>query len=148
MIPEDYRPRTAVEEPQVEFSFQTFNAGNVLFLGRFTNKQNRNFSIEELQLLEKIIVALKLKFEKTDIANVFTNSKPHLIQQIKDKNYSYIFLLGEEMHSLFGTSSNSQLEEDGLKFFSTFHPAEMIQNPELKKDAWAGFKSIMESLPR
>src|SRR3990167_8501367 len=62
-----------------DFSFQTLNDGQVLFLSHFEGDKDKNFTVEELQLLEKIIVALKLKFEKTDIAKVNAQSKVQLI---------------------------------------------------------------------
>jgi hypothetical protein len=129
-----------------EFSFQTLNEGPVLFLSHFEGDADKNFSVEELQLLEKIIVALKLKFEKTDIAKVKTSSKAQLVADLKSKKYSYVFLMGEKLSQLF--NQKNQFEESGLKFFATFHPKDMIKNPDLKKEAWFGFKNIIESLPR
>lgn len=149
IVPENYAPRVAVvEDHPTEFSFQTFNKGSVLFAATFEDDKNKNFSVDELQLLEKIIVALKLKFEKTDIAKVKASSKNQLITDIKSKNYSYVFLLGENILSLFKQKQNTQFEQDGVKLFATFHPQEMIQNPDLKKEAWGGFKTIMENLPK
>lgn len=145
IVPEGYHPRAIENDSRVELAYQTFSGGNVLFLGKGVQK---NFSIEEMQLLEKIIVALKLKFEKTDIANVKCLSKVVLVKELLQKSYSYVFLLGDDIHSLFRVGINSEFEENGIKFFSTFHPSQMIENPDLKKEAWAGFKSIMESIPR
>lgn len=147
MIPEGYTP-PKVDLPQNpnEFSFQTFNKGSVLFLGSYTAELDKKFSVDELQLLEKIIVALKLNFQKTDIAKVNASSKVELANDLKAKNYSYVFLLGNDISQLFGRKG--QFEESGVKFFSTFHPQEMIKNPELKKEAWGGFKTIMENLPK
>lgn len=138
--------KSAAQEELPQFSFQTFNQGPVLFLSDFKGDKDKNFSVEELQLLEKIIVALKLNFQKTDIAKVKTNSRSMLVNELKLKNYSYVFLLGEGIIKLFG--QKNEFTDSGLKFFSTFHPQEMIKDPDLKKDAWAGFKSIMENLPR
>lgn len=147
MIPEGYaaQKRAAFSKDPQEFSFQTFNKGAVLFLSDYTNDKEKNFSVEEMQLLEKIIVALKLRFEKTDIAKVKNASKTELIESLKSKNYSYVFLLGETIN-LF--NKTGEFEESGVRFYPTFHPQAMIQNPDLKKDAWNGFKSIMENLPR
>lgn len=138
----------AQAQDNVAFSFQTFNEGPVLFLSDFKEDGDKNFSVEELQLLEKIIIALKLDFQKTDIAKVKTDSKSQLAKALKSKNYSYVFLLGEGISKIFGSVGSTEFTDEGLKFFSTFHPQEMIKNPDLKKDAWAGFKSIMENLPR
>lgn len=149
IVPENYEP-LVIEERPLEFSFQTFNQGQVLFLSHFEGEKDKTFSVEEMQLLEKIIVALKLKFQKTDIAKVNTYSKTQLTSELKNKNYSYVFLLGDEMAKIFDQKNDQKNEfvfED-LRFFTTFHPQDMIQNPDLKKDAWMGFKSIMETLPR
>ncbi len=149
IVPENYEAKRPVaEEVPAEFSFQTFNKGSVLFLSLFENEKERNYSVDELQLLEKIIVALKLKFEKTDIAKVKTTSQGQLLMELLSKNYSYVFLLGDGIQSFFRSQQNTQFEAGGLKLFSTFHPKDMIQNPDLKKEAWNGFKSIMENLPR
>ncbi|MES2769693.1 MAG: hypothetical protein V4596_11170 [Bdellovibrionota bacterium] len=147
IIPEGYQPKARIfSQNPMEFAFQTFNNGQVLFLSSFAEEKDKNFSVEELQLLEKIIVALKLKFEKTDIAKVKHASKSQLALDLKSKNYSYVFLLGETISSLF--QRKNQFEECGVNFFATFHPQDMIQNPDLKKEAWNGFKVIMENLPR
>lgn len=152
IIPEGYTPKQRAAptleskpaEPQ-EFSFQTFNKGAVLFLSEYSQDAQKNFSVEEMQLLEKIIVALKLKFEKTDIAKVKNANKSELTETLKSKNYSYVFLMGEGIN-LF--NKKGQFEESGIQFFPTFHPHDMIKNPDLKKEAWNGFKGIMENLPR
>lgn len=146
IIPRDFAPKYSSEIEPCEFFFQTLNQGPVLFLSNFEDKKDKNYSVEELQLLEKIIVALKLNFQKTDIAKVKANSRSQLVNDLKSKNYSYIFLLGEGISKLF--HQKNEFTDSSLKFFPTFHPQEMIENPELKKDAWAGFKSIMENLPR
>lgn len=158
IIPRDFAPKyssekvpgsfllSSVQSCENEFIFQTLNQGPVLFLSSFDDEMNKNFSVEELQLLEKIIVALKLNFQKTDIAKVKVNSRSQLVSDLKSKNYSYIFLLGEGISKLF--NQKNEFTDSNLKFFTTFHPQEMIKNPNLKKDAWAGFKSIMENLPR
>jgi len=147
IIPEGYTPkkRVASAEPQ-EIAFQTFNKGAVLFLSSFSAESEKNFSVEEMQLLEKIIVALKLNFSKTDIAKVKNANKAELTESLKSKNYSYVFLMGESISSLF--NKNGEFEDSGIRFFPTFHPQDMIQNPDLKKEAWNGFKGIMENLPR
>jgi hypothetical protein len=144
ILPKDFRGSSAVGA--IEFSFQTSNQGPVLFLSHFEDENDKKFSVEELQLLEKIIVALKLNFQKTDIAKVKASSTSQLVNDLQSKNYSYIFLLGEDISKQFG--QKNEFTDSGLRFFPTFHPQEMIQNPELKKNAWAGFKSIMENLPR
>lgn len=145
IIPKNYVAKLSVSEP-TEFVFQTFNEGQVLFLSAFETATDKNFNVEELQLLEKIIVALKLKFEKTDIAKVKVKSKNQLVADLKSKNYSYVFLLGSEISDLF--QQKNEFQESGIKFYATFHPQDMIKNPDLKKEAWFGFKGIMENLPR
>ena len=152
MVPEGYSPQAQETMEPLELVFQTFNQGQVLFLAHFESDLDKNFSVEEMQLLEKIIVALKLNFSKTDIAKVKLSaskniqSKNELIEELKSKKYSFIFLLGNEISSLF--QNKNFFKENGLEFFTTFHPKEMIQNPDLKKEAWTGFKGIMENLPR
>jgi hypothetical protein len=145
IIPKDYVAKISTDSA-AEFSFQTFNEGAVLFLSHFKKDEDKNFSVEELQLLEKIIVALKLKFEKTDIAKVKVSTKERLVADLKSKKYSYIFLMGKEISDLF--AQKNEFEENGVKFFATYHPQDMIKNPDLKKEAWFGFKNIMENLPR
>jgi hypothetical protein len=148
---EDYSQATATE---LEFFFQTQNKGNVLFLSAFDEHESSNFSVDELQLLEKIIVALKLKFSHVDIAQVPLSQVPRssqaLAQVLEEKNYSYVFLLGEKIAESFQTKNwlNSEVKVQNISFFSTFHPQDMLQKPDLKKDAWRGFQSILQHLPR
>jgi hypothetical protein len=61
--------------------------------------------------------------------------------------------LGEKVSQLFHQKELNKefdlhLDDSKLKFFSTYHPKEMLQKPDLKKTAWQGFQTIMGNLPK
>ncbi len=155
MLPINYEPSTVsnsqdlARQETVEMSFQTRGGGGVLFLGSSSGDSQETFTVQELQLLEKIIVALKLRFEKTSIAKIQKTPREALLSYLQENQFSYIFLLDSGVTALFPESHlNEEVVINNMRLFNTFHPKEMIDNPELKKDAWAGFKKIMENLPR
>lgn len=130
----------------LELLFDTQNPqSEVLFLS-----EKAALGIEELQLLEKIIVALKIPFQKTDIAylNNSIEDKSQLIDFLSSKNYRFVFIQGQDLATHFSANSwfGNTFEFNGITFFTTFHPRDMIQNTDLKKEAWSFFKSIISKI--
>lgn len=150
MLPKNFEKSTTSLTPTpIEVAFQTRGNGPVLFLGQFQKQTEAAFAIDELQLLEKIIVALKLRFEATCIAKVAQVTPENLFQFLNENQFSYVIVLGNSFdHILPETKLNEEVVINNIKLLNTFHPREMIDNPDLKKDAWVGFKKIMENLPR
>lgn len=143
-------------EPECdELSYQIQNHGNILFLAASLKNRQRQFLVEELQLLEKIIVALKLQFSKVDMAywntSIQSFCKQNLKKHLQAKSYDYVFYFGSEGTKLFGLHEDALNKEfvDGKeRFFITLHPQEMLQKPESKKEIWNGFQKIIPHLPR
>lgn len=135
---------TEVQSYNLIFQVNSKDA-DVLFLSH-----QRSLSIEEMQLLEKIILALKIPFNKVDIAHVQESlySKEGVSKTLQNSCYKYVFLQGEELSRALSNSNwfGSVYEFNTVKVFTTFHPQDMIRNPDLKKEAWTFFKTIIPTL--
>lgn len=135
--------------------YQAQNHGKVLFMTSSFEDHLQLLHSEELQLLEKIIIALKLSFSNVDIVtwaidrNLF--SMESLKKVLQGHQYQYIFYFGTEGLSLVTQKQKSlhqEISEGNVSFFVTLHPQEMLQKPEIKKEIWAGLQKVISNLPR
>lgn len=142
-------PKTQVADnmsPELKLEYQTFNEGPFLFLG--WSDLNSKLNIEEFQLLEKIIVALKIPFQKTSIALVQTEKSLLSLSQIVQatRGYSFVFLMGDIWSEHFQLKYGQERALENQTFYSTYDLKSLLENAENKKNAWNQFKLIMPKL--
>lgn len=145
-------PETALSEintsQDLKLEYQTFNEGPFLFLG--WSDLNSKLNIEEFQLLEKIIVALKIPFQKTSIALVQIEKSLLSLSQVVQvtRGYSFVFLMGDVWMDLFQLRFGQERVLDGQTFYSTYDVRSLIENSDNKKNAWNQFKLIIPKLQK
>jgi hypothetical protein len=132
--------------PELKLEYQTFNEGPFLFLE--WSDLNSKLNIEEFQLLEKIIVALKIPFEKTSIALVQTEKSLLSLSQIVQatRGYSFVFLMGGIWSEYFQLKFGQERVLDNQTFYLTYDLKSLLENAENKKNAWNQFKLIISKL--
>ncbi len=150
LIPEDVASQPSAlirnQESSLELKYQTFNEGPFLFVSWFED-QNKH-SIEELQLLEKIIIALKVPFQKTSIAVLQAEKSLLSLASVRKvtQGYPYVFLLGQVWSELLKINYGEERTIENQTYYLTFDTKDLMENPENKKMAWNQFKLIMPKL--
>lgn len=150
ILPKDHAtaPAIGVTAPSLDIQFQTFNEGPFLFLN-YKDSQD-SLDVEEMQLLEKIIVALKIPFHKTSIATTQGEFSQISLESLKGvtAGFEYIFLLGEVWSSVVQLVCGEQRNIEKQIFYSTYDLKSLIENADYKKLAWGQFKQIMPELQK
>ena len=122
------------------------------------------------QLLTKMIEAMKMKREDVYIANIVkcrppdnrypepdevATCLPFLLKQIITIRPKIIVALGNlAIQTLLETKRgvtalHGQFQNfNGVQLMPTFHPAYLLRNPPMKKDAWEDLKKVMAALLR
>ena len=120
--------------------------------------QGRPFVGESGKLLEKILNAISLKKSDTFLChlvrckseNKITDNeriicRENLIRNIKLVKPKLILCMGE-----FSYKNLLELKDkcyiDNVKIMSTYHPNQLLKNPELKKAAWNDIKMVAKEL--
>ena len=120
------------------------------------------------QLLNKMLAAIDLKREEVYICNVLKcrppenrapqpeeveQCLPYLEQQIALIRPSLICALGlSAMQALLGTKASMtsmrgrMFEFRGVPLVPTYHPAALLRNPNLKREAWVDLQRIRDLL--
>lgn len=155
-----------------------FGRGNprarVVFVGDIPSDKDdacgRIFSDEAGDLLEKMILAMKLRPEGVYLVNLFQCRPPNGIalgeteQRICDKHFmaqirairpEYVIALGERAARALARSDISlaalrkqALEFGDAKLQCTHHPRDLLKNPGKKKEAWEDLQVVMRGLAR
>lgn len=147
-------------------------ATKVMFIGegpgRDEDLQGKPFVGRSGQLLTKIIEAIDFKREDVYITNIVKCRPPnnrdpqedevrcceqYLKEQIKLIKPRVICALGRvSAHWLLDTKDSlaslrkSENQYEGTRVLVTYHPAALLRNPNLKKDAWEDFKKLRSML--
>ena len=136
--------------------------------GRDEDAQGIPFVGRAGQLLNKMLAAIDLKREDVYICNVLKcrppenrtplpeeveRCLPYLEQQIALIRPSLICALGlSAAQALLRTKSSMTsmrgrvFEFRGVRLIPTYHPAALLRNPALKRDAWADLQQVRELL--
>jgi DNA polymerase len=136
--------------------------------GRDEDLQGVPFVGRAGQLLTKMIEAIQLKREDVYIANVLKcrppenrtpipteveKCLPYLEQQIALVKPDLIVALGlSAAQGLLGTKASMgalrgrTFEYKGVPLVATYHPAALLRNPGLKKDAWVDLQRVRDML--
>ena len=136
--------------------------------GRDEDLQGVPFVGRAGQLLTKMIEAIQLKREDVYIANVLKcrppenrtplpteveKCLPYLEQQIALVKPDLIVALGlSAAQGLLGTQASMgalrgrTFEDKGVPLVATYHPAALLRNPGLKKDAWVDLQRVRDML--
>lgn len=133
-------------QPVAELQYQTFNDGPFIFVS--WSEEQKKYSIEELQLLEKIIFALKIPFQKTSIAVLPIEKSMLTLSEIRKvtRGYPYVFLMGQVWSELLKISYGEERTIENQTYYLTFDPKDLMENQDNKKTAWNQFKQIMPNL--
>jgi uracil-DNA glycosylase len=136
--------------------------------GRDEDREGVPFVGRAGQLLTKMIEAIQLKREHVYIANVLKcrppenrtplpseveKCLPYLEQQIALVRPDLIVALGlSAAQGLLGTKASMgalrgrTFEYKGVPLVATYHPAALLRNPGLKKDAWVDLQRVRDML--
>ena len=109
---------------------------------------------KEGQLLQKMIMAMGVRHTSVLMINVDIHA-PHALSEIKEVlgKAKILVTLGEPI-TQFLLMTDSKLSSlrgglhpfDGLKVIPSFHPAELLASPGLKKEAWEDLKVAVKEL--
>ena len=120
------------------------------------------------QLLDKMIAAIQLRREEVYICNVLKcrppenrtplpeevdRCRPYLEQQLKLLKPSLICALGlSAAQALLQTKASMAsmrgrtFEYQGIPLIPTYHPAALLRNPSLKREAWEDMQRVRDTL--
>ena len=131
------------------------------------NVQGKIFSDAAGDLLQKMILAMKLKYEDCFLANLVPCTPGAQALRIEEarscgekflfpqlENIPFIVALGEQSAQLLAESEaklstlRGQIFQygKGSKLFATHHPRDLLQAPEKKKQAWEDLQKVMQFL--
>lgn len=146
----------------------------IAFVGDFPSnaddKKGEPFSDEAGALLNKMILAMKVRPEEAYLTNIFKcrpaandvaaashflSCQTHLIYQFNLVNAPVIVAMGQETSRALARSESplqvlrkQVFEWQGRRVICTHHPRDLQNSPELKKEAWDDLKIAMRELER
>lgn len=146
----------------------------VAFIGDFPsdsdNETGEAFSDEAGALLNKMIVAMKLRPEDTYLANAYKCHPPvgqsvdnslfgacekHLERQMGLVKAEVIVAMGERAAQALARSESplrvlrkQEYEWNGKRVICTHHPRDLLHSPPKKKEAWEDLQAVMKMLER
>lgn len=145
----------------------------VVFVGDFPSAidddRGTPFADEAGDLLQKMIVAMKLAPEETYLTNLFKCKPPfgqsfdqdlavpctkHLQQQFSFlPKAKFIVAMGDEAAktlarsgSPLGVLRKQEFSWENKRVFCTHHPRDLLQSPQKKKEAWDDLKIVMRAM--
>ncbi|MAJ44556.1 MAG: uracil-DNA glycosylase [Candidatus Marinimicrobia bacterium] len=133
-------------------------------LGKKEDLTGNPFIGESGKLLDKIMLAINLTQQNTYILNVLKcktyndiklksadvkQYKPYIKELIQFINPKLIIFLGEIIAQTvlnikipLNEIREKSYKYEGIDVLSTYHPAELLMNPKLKRPTWEDFKKI------
>ncbi|MGE3261859.1 MAG: uracil-DNA glycosylase [Bacteriovoracia bacterium] len=144
----------------------------VAFVGDFPsdsdNETGEPFSDEAGALLNKMILAMKVKPEEAYLTNAFKCHPPvgqsvdnslfdacerHLKMQLQWVNAPILVAMGERAAQAIARSESplrvlrkQEFEWNGKRVICTHHPRDLLHSPAKKKEAWEDLQSVMKML--
>ena len=161
--------KCSLGKTRINFVFGVGNPNaDIMFIGEAPgaaeDEQGESFVGNAGQLLNKILQAIQLKREDVFIANILKcrppdnrdplpteveKCEPYLIKQIELIKPIMIVCLGRiAAQTLLRTKDTLSILRSkihtyhGVPLYVTFHPAELLRNPNWKPAAWEDFKKI------
>jgi DNA polymerase len=135
--------------------------------GQTEDELGRPFVGRAGELLNKILTAAEIRREDIYITNIvkcrpagnrtptyeeMMVCMPHIKEQIKIINPKYIVLLGASSTKAFidpdariTRMRGTWVHKDGIAYMPTYHPAALLRNPNLKRDAWTDFQAVRDA---
>jgi DNA polymerase len=146
----------------------------VAFVGDFPSESDNEigevFSDEAGALLNKMIVAMKVRPEEAYLTNAFKCHPPigqgvdtelfrqcerHLLAQLEMVAAPVIVAMGERAAQALARSESplrvlrkQEYEWNGRRVICTHHPRELLHSPAKKKEAWEDLQAVMRILER
>jgi uracil-DNA glycosylase len=144
----------------------------IAFVGDFPSAgddlEGEPFSDESGALLNKMILAMKLRPEETYLTNLFKCRPPqaqkleaehaqacekHLIFQFSQLRATMIIAMGDAVARALARSESplpvlrrQTFEWQGRKVICTWHPRDLLESPAKKKEAWDDLQRAMREL--
>ena len=144
----------------------------IAFVGDFPSaaddKKGEPFSDESGALLDKMILAMKLRPEETYLTNIFKCRPPqnvktdashfsacekHLRFQFSQVKAGMIIAMGDASARALARSESGlsvlrrqTFEWEGRKVICTWHPRDLMENPAKKKEAWDDLQRAIREL--
>lgn len=144
----------------------------IAFVGDFpSDKDDANgepFSDEAGDLLNKMIVAMKLKPEEVYLTNLskcrlpsgarpendrFEHEEGHLKKQFAHLSAEIIVAMGDSVARTLARSESplpvlrkQTFDWEGRKVFVTHHPRDLLHSPAKKKEAWEDLQAVMRAM--
>jgi uracil-DNA glycosylase family 4 len=144
----------------------------IAFVGDFPsesdNETGEAFSDEAGALLNKMIVAMKLRPEETYLTNAYKCHPPvgqavenslfgscerHLQKQMQMVKAGVIVAMGERAAQAIAHSEaplrvlrKQEFDWNGKRVICTHHPRDLLHSPAKKKEAWEDLQSVMKML--
>jgi DNA polymerase len=146
----------------------------VAFVGDFPseidNETGEAFSDEAGDLLNKMIVAMRLRPEETYLTNAYKCHPPvgqgvdnslfgacetHLKNQLQITRAEILVAMGERAAQAIAHSEaplkvlrGQEFEWNGKRVICTHHPRDLLHSPAKKKEAWEDLQHVMKRLER
>jgi len=144
----------------------------IAFVGDFPSAEDDNagepFSDESGALLNKMILAMKLRPEETYLTNIFKCRPPqnqklepahfracekHLVFQFSQLKANMIIAMGDAAARAFARSESplpvlrrQTFAWQDRKVICTWHPRDLIESPAKKKEAWDDLQRAMREM--
>lgn len=144
----------------------------IAFVGDFPSDKDdasgETFSDEAGDLLNKMIVAMKLKPEEVYLTNLskcrmpsgarpetdrFEHEEDHLKRQFSFLDAGIIVAMGESVARTLAHSESplhvlrkQTFGWEGRKVFVTHHPRDLLNSPAKKKEAWEDLQAVMRAM--
>jgi len=144
----------------------------IAFVGDFPSalddKNGEPFSDESGELLNKMILAMKLKPEESYLTNIykcrpplnqrfeptyFDSCEKHLQYQFSQVKAGMIIAMGDAAARALARSESplpvlrrQTFEWEGRKVLCTWHPRDLLENPAKKKEAWDDLQRALREL--
>ncbi|RYZ95393.1 MAG: uracil-DNA glycosylase, partial [Proteobacteria bacterium] len=132
------------------------------------DRQGLPFSDAAGALLDKMVIAMKLKPESVYLTNIFKcrppgNQKPdqdlfrlcesHLKAQFQHLQATTIVAMGDAAAKALANSESplktlrgQEFSWEGRRVFVTHHPRDLLTSPAMKKEAWSDLQGVMRAL--
>ncbi len=147
-------------------------AARLILVGDFPSAQDNEkgipFSDESGALLQKMVVAMKIRYEDVYLTNLFKCRPPagqavdsilfqtceaHLNVQFQQIETPFVVALGDTAARALARSESplpvlrrQEYSWNGRRIFCTHHPRDLLHSPAKKKEAWEDLKLVMRAM--
>ncbi|MCM2324656.1 MAG: uracil-DNA glycosylase [Oligoflexia bacterium] len=148
-------PAATVQSPNPDAVCEGNPRAPLFFVGEQDNPSSRPYDGEAGQLLARMIEAMGLRREDVYLCNLLRghpNASVALQTQLDVASPKVIVALGDlASGALLGTSAADEPRGRlapfrSAKWLRTFHPTELLKNPEYKREAWQHLQLVAKEL--